>query len=73
MAKVSAKRQIALPAEQCAQAHINVGDEVECYVDREGIISVVRKTPGAAEGVLSHIQPKENMSDEESMRSALGS
>ncbi|UAA39549.1 AbrB/MazE/SpoVT family DNA-binding domain-containing protein [Paraneptunicella aestuarii] len=73
MAKVSAKRQISLPIEQCAQAHINVGDEVECYVDREGVISVVRKSAGAAKGVLSHIQVKENMTDEESMRSALGS
>ena len=71
MAKVSAKRQISLPAEQCAQAHIAVGDEVECYVDREGVISVVRKSVGAAKGILGDIRPLNDMTDKESMQSAM--
>ncbi len=33
MPKVSAKRQITLPVDQCRQAHIEPGDEYNSYVD----------------------------------------
>jgi bifunctional DNA-binding transcriptional regulator/antitoxin component of YhaV-PrlF toxin-antitoxin module len=33
--KVSSKRQITLPIDQCVVAHINQGDEEESFVDRQ--------------------------------------
>ena len=45
MPKVSAKRQITLPVDQCAVAGINPGDGVVSFVDRSGIISIVKKPP----------------------------
>ena len=41
MPKVSAKRQVTLPIEQCRQADINPGDEYECFVDNNGHITIV--------------------------------
>lgn len=43
MPKVSAKRQITLPVEQCRQAHIAPGDEYESFVDNNGHITVIKK------------------------------
>ena len=51
MAKVSAKRQITLPVEQCVVAHINAGDNIESFVDRQGVISIVKKQSGKAKGL----------------------
>lgn len=45
MPKVSAKRQITLPIEQCRKAGINPGDEYECYADSNGQITIVKKVP----------------------------
>jgi bifunctional DNA-binding transcriptional regulator/antitoxin component of YhaV-PrlF toxin-antitoxin module len=52
MPKVSAKRQITLPIDQCAVAKIDIGDDIESFVDRKGVISIVRKQLGAAKGIL---------------------
>jgi len=41
--KINAKRQITLPLDQCKAAGIEKGDEVEIFVNRPGIISVVKK------------------------------
>ncbi len=71
MAKVSAKRQITLPIEQCHVANIKSGDEVESYVDRQGIISIVKKTMGAANGLLKGIKVDSTMTDEGSLNSVL--
>ncbi len=43
MPKVSAKRQVTLPIEQCRQAGINPGDEYECFVDNNGHLTIVKK------------------------------
>jgi bifunctional DNA-binding transcriptional regulator/antitoxin component of YhaV-PrlF toxin-antitoxin module len=71
MAKVSMKRQITLPVEQCAIAHINAGDDVESFVDRQGVISIVKKQPGAAKGLLKGVPADNSFSDETSLQSAL--
>lgn len=71
MAKVSAKRQITLPIEQCVIAHINAGDDVESFVDRQGVISIVKKRFGAAKGLLKGIATEAQISDQESLESAI--
>ena len=69
--KVSAKRQITLPIEQCLVAHIDKGDEVESFVDRQGVISIVKKSMGAASGILKEIKTNASVSENDSLRSAI--
>lgn len=71
MAKVSAKRQITLPIEQCVVAHINAGDDIESFVDRQGVISIVKKQSGAAKGLLKGVATNSTISEQESLKSAL--
>ncbi|MHC6648274.1 AbrB/MazE/SpoVT family DNA-binding domain-containing protein [Alteromonas sp. HB246098] len=71
MAKVSMKRQITLPAELCSIANIRAGDDVESFVDRQGVISIVKKQTGAAKGILKNITVNHSFSDEASLHSAL--
>lgn len=71
MAKVSAKRQITLPVDQCAVAHIKAGDDIESFVDRMGVISIVKKRSGAAKGLLKDVPVDLDVSDEESLASAI--
>lgn len=71
MAKVSAKRQITLPIDQCVVAHINAGDDIESFVDRQGVISIVKKQSGAAKGLLKGVTTNSTISDQESLESAL--
>ena len=71
MAKVSAKRQITLPIEQCVIAHINAGDDIESFVDRQGVISIVKKQSGAAKGLLKGVITNTDISEQESVESAL--
>ena len=73
MPKVSSKRQITLPVDQCRQAHIKPGDEYNSYVDNYGYITIIKKIPGAAKGVLKGIKADKRMSDEASLQSALNS
>ena len=72
MPKVSAKRQITLPIEQCGVAGIEPGDEYQSFVDNEGHITIVKKVAGAAHGLLSHVKGDSRMSDEASMKSGIG-
>ncbi len=72
MPKITSKRQITLPIEQCAVAQIHTGDEVDSYVDRQGVISIVKKTKGAASGFLKNIKINKSISDVESLQSAIG-
>ena len=51
MPRVSAKRQITLPIDQCKEVGIGPGDEIRSYV-ADGRITIVRKTPDAAQGFL---------------------
>ena len=71
MAKVSMKRQITLQAELCSIANINAGDDVESFVDRQGVISIVKKQAGAARGLLKNITVNSSYSDQVSLQSAI--
>ncbi len=70
MPKVSSKRQITLPVDQCRQAGIEPGDEYQSFV-ADGHITIIKKTPGAAKGVLGHVRGDSSVTDEESLQSAL--
>ena len=71
MPKVSAKRQITLPIEQCVVAHINAGDDIESFVDRQGVISIIKKHSGAAKGLLEGIKVNADISEFKSLESAV--
>lgn len=70
MPKVSSKRQITLPVEQCLEIGIQPGDEYQSFV-ADGHITIIKKKPGAAQGILKYIVPKVPITDEESLQSAL--
>lgn len=70
MPRVSAKRQITLPVDQCREVGIGPGDEYRSFV-ANGRITIVRKTAGAARGVLRHVAIDSAVSDEESLQDAL--
>jgi len=71
MPKVSAKRQITLPIDQCREAGIEPGDDYESYVANDGQITIIKKIQGAARGILGHLTPDPSLNDEESLQSAL--
>ena len=71
MPKVSAKRQITLPVNQCREAHINPGDDYASYVDNFGRITIVKKEKGTAQGMLGHVEGDKRISDEASLNSAI--
>jgi len=71
MPKVSAKRQITLPIEQCRLAGIEPGDEYVSYVDNQGHITIIRKVAGSAKGLLKNIKSDNRVSDEASLQSSL--
>lgn len=71
MSKVSSKRQVTLPVDLCLLAGIEPGDEVSVFVDRKGIISVVKKTVGSPKGFLKGVQKINNISDENSLASVM--
>ena len=71
MPKVSAKRQITLPVDQCRLAGIEPGDEYESYVDNEGHITIIKKVVGAAKGLLKGIKVDSRVSDGASLHSSL--
>ncbi len=70
MPKVSSKRQITLPVEQCLELGINPGDECQSFV-ADGHITIVKKKPGAAQGMLKHIVADSSITNEDSLQSAL--
>ena len=70
MPRVSAKRQITLPIDQCREVGIGPGDEYRSYV-ANGRITIVRKTAWAAKGILRHVAADRAVSDEESLQDAL--
>lgn len=71
MSKVSSKRQVTLPVDLCLLAGIEPGDEVSVFVDRKGIISVVKKIVGSSKGFLRGVQKINNISDENSLASVI--
>ena len=70
MPRVSTRRRITLPADQCREAGIGPGDEYRSYV-ADGQIAIVRKTAGTAKGFLRHVAGDPTVSDEESLEDAL--
>lgn len=71
MPKVSSKRQITLPIEQCRLAGIEPGDEYESFINNDGYITIVKKAAGIARGKLKGINTDKRYSDEGSRQSAL--
>ena len=71
MSKVSAKRQITLPKDQCAIAGIYPGDEVIVFADRSGTISIVKKIAGAAKGILKGIKADPRINDIDPLTNSL--
>ncbi|MBN4079513.1 AbrB/MazE/SpoVT family DNA-binding domain-containing protein [Beggiatoa alba] len=70
MPKVSSKRQITIPIDQCQQANIEPGDEIETFI-YGGHITIVKKEKGAAKGILSQVKADKRVSDEKSLQSTL--
>lgn len=69
MPKVSSKRQITLPVDQCLQVGIGPGDEYQSFVV-DGRITIIKKVPGAAKAILSHAKGDDSITDEASVQSA---
>ena len=70
MPKISAKRQLTLPANQCRLAGIEPGDECRSFV-ANGRITIVRQQLGSAWGCLAHLRANETVSDEQSRQDAI--
>ncbi len=70
MPKVSSKRQITLPVDQCQQIGIEPGDEYQSFV-ADGHITIVKKIPGAARGNLKNAKGDASVTDEASLQSVL--
>jgi bifunctional DNA-binding transcriptional regulator/antitoxin component of YhaV-PrlF toxin-antitoxin module len=70
MPKVSSKRQITLPVDQCRQVGIKPGDEYQSFV-ADDHITIVKMIPGAAKGILKYVKGDTAMTDEASLQSAL--
>jgi bifunctional DNA-binding transcriptional regulator/antitoxin component of YhaV-PrlF toxin-antitoxin module len=70
---VSSKRQITLPADQCRTADIKPGDEYVSFVDNLGHITIIKKIPGAASGLLRDIKVDKRLSDEASLHNGISS
>ena len=70
MPRVSAKRQITLPADQCRLVGIEPGDECQSFV-ADGRITIIRQEPGSAWGCLAHLEGDRTVSDEESREDAM--
>lgn len=71
MPKVSSKRQITLPVEQCRLAGIEPGDEYESFVDNDGHITIIKKVAGAAQGILKGTRVDRQVSEEASRQSSI--
>lgn len=71
MPKVSSKRQITLPADQCRLAGIEPGDEYESFVDNDGHITIIKKVPGAARGILKGAKVDRSVSEEASRQGSI--
>lgn len=70
MPKISSKRQITLPVEQCQELGIEPGDEFQSFV-ADGHITIIKKHQGAAKGILKYVIADSSITDEESLQSAL--
>lgn len=68
--RVSGKRQVTLPVNECRELGINGGDEVEIL--RHGNqLNIIKKQVGAAAGLLKNVKADKSVSDEESRQGSL--
>jgi AbrB family looped-hinge helix DNA binding protein len=70
MPKVSLKRQITLPANQCKALGIKAGDEVESFI-ADGHLTIIKKCRGAADGLLKQVKGNLGITDEASLQSTV--
>ena len=70
VSKLSSKRQITLPVEQCRELGIEPGDELECFV-AHGQLTLIKKRMGAANGILKYVKGNARVTDEQSRQDAL--
>ena len=70
MPRISAKRQLTLPANQCRLAGIEPGDECRSFV-ADGRITIIRQQPGSAWGCLARLRADETVSEAESRQHAI--
>ena len=71
MPVISSKRQVTLPISQCEEIGIKPGDEYVSYVDNHGHITIIKKTPNAAEGLLSGTEVDDRFTDEDSLQDGM--
>lgn len=53
--------------------HIDPGEQYSRFVDNDGYITIIKKTFGAAEGLLKDIKVDKRMSDDDSFVTAFNS
>ena len=70
MPKVSAKRQITLPASQCREVGIEPGDEYRSFAANRHI-TIVRQQTGSAWGCLDHLRGDDTVSEQQSRQDAI--
>lgn len=68
--KISSKRQITLPIQQCKQLNLQPGDEYMSFV-YEGHITIIKQVSNAAKGLLKHIKGDASVSDQASLQSSI--
>jgi len=70
MSKLSAKRQITLPADQCRELGIEPGDDLQCFIANSQL-TLIKKSKGTARGILKKTKIDNRYSDEESRDSGM--
>ena len=70
MPRVSAKRQITLPVNQCREIGLKPGDEFRSFV-ADGHITIVPQQIGSAWGCASHLHGDNEVSDQQSLQDAI--
>ena len=68
MPRVSAKRQITLPAAGCRKLGIKPGDEVKIFWCSNQF-SIIKSEPGAASGILKGLKADKRYSEHDSVMS----
>lgn len=68
--RVSSKRQVTLPVNECRELGIKCGDEVE-ILRRGNQLNIIKKQVGAAAGLLKNVKADKSVSDEESRQGSL--
>ncbi len=70
MATLSSKRQITLPKALCDQLQVSPGDDLT-FAEYRGQITLIKKTKGAAAGILKQLKSHKKTSDTESLQDTL--